>query len=248
MTSQPRSDVLRFSPSAWAKLLWFCHAGGTEIGGFGISSPTDPLLVEEFVTVKQETSAVTVSFDDLAVAEFFENQVDLGRKPEQFARIWLHTHPGSSPDPSATDEETFARVFGKCNWSVMFILSRTGRTYARMQFDVGPKGSLRLPVEVDFSTSLQAGDPETWKKEYLQHVQPLARLASPWADFQDWAEESPRFAAASVPLTTSSGVAGDAYALMDSLTHLDVVQRELFMDLLAERFDLWKEEGEICDV
>lgn len=33
----------------------------TEIGGFGITPPWDLLLVEEFVTVRQQTSVVSVS-------------------------------------------------------------------------------------------------------------------------------------------------------------------------------------------
>src|SRR5947209_14095353 len=48
----------------------------------------------------------------------------LFRSLEQFARLFMHTHPGNSPQPSATDEETFARVFGRCDWAVMFILAR----------------------------------------------------------------------------------------------------------------------------
>jgi len=49
---------------------------------------------------------VTVEFDDAAVADFFDEQVDQGRRPEEFSRIWLHTHPGASAQPSHTDEET----------------------------------------------------------------------------------------------------------------------------------------------
>ena len=125
-TSQP---VLRFTPTAWAKLQFFCHQGESEIGGFGVTPKDDLLLIEEFVTVKQTTTEVSVDFLDEAVADFFEAQVDLGRKPEQFARLWLHTHPGDGPTPSMTDEETFNRVFGRCDWAVMFILARTGKTY-----------------------------------------------------------------------------------------------------------------------
>jgi hypothetical protein len=32
--------VLRFSPTAWAKLLYFRDRGETEIGGFGVTAPT----------------------------------------------------------------------------------------------------------------------------------------------------------------------------------------------------------------
>src|SRR4051794_34627139 len=93
---QRRDDepVLTFSPLAWLKLQYFCHAGESEIGGFGISSADDLLYIEDFVTVKQTTSMATVEFADDAVADHFDTCVDAGLKPEQFARVWIHTHPG----------------------------------------------------------------------------------------------------------------------------------------------------------
>ena len=102
------------------------------------------------MTVKQRVTVASVAFDDAAVADFFDQQIDLGRKPQQFLRIWLHTHPGDSASPSSTDEETFARVFGNSDWAVMFILARGGQTYARLRFNVGPGGHVQIPVEVDF--------------------------------------------------------------------------------------------------
>jgi len=168
----PDDPVLRFTPTAWAKLQFFCHAGDTEIGGFGITTPEDPLLIIDFVTVLQRVSSVTVAFDDEAVANFFEDQVDQGRKPEQFARHWLHTHPGNSPSPSMTDVATFHRVFGSCDWAVMFIAARGGKTYARLRFNVGPGGEVIIPVEVDYDGPFGASDHEAWAQEYIAHVQP----------------------------------------------------------------------------
>jgi len=164
------TPTLRFTPLAWAKLEFLCHAGDSEIGGFGITSKGDLLLVEDFVTVKQSTTAVSVKFEDIAVAEFFEDQVDAGRVPEQFARIWLHTHPGDCPNPSATDEETFARVYGNCDWAIMFILARGRQTYCRLRFNSGPGGSMKIPVGVDFSTPFAASDQSAWQEEYEQNV------------------------------------------------------------------------------
>ena len=165
------ATALRFTSYAWAKLHWFCHHGETEIGGFGVSLNNDLLLIEDFVTVAQSVSAVHVSFDDNAVADLFETQVDAGRKPAQFARIWLHTHPGESPYPSALDEDTFARVFGGCDWAVMFILGRTGKTYARLRFNIGPRGQMVIPVGADFSGSFPGSDHQAWLAEYLANVE-----------------------------------------------------------------------------
>lgn len=142
---------LMFSPLAWLKLQYFCHAGDTEIGGFGIAAEDDPLHVVDFQTVRQQVTSVTVRFADDAVADFFDKMTDGGLPPARYARLWCHTHPGTSADPSGTDEETFARVFGGCDWSVMFILARGGETYARLAFSAGPRGELLLPVSVDWS-------------------------------------------------------------------------------------------------
>ena len=165
--------VLRFSPTAWAKLQFFCRYGETEIGGFGVTPADDLLLVDQFVTVQQITTAASVSFEDTAVAEFFDDQIDAGRRPEQFGRIWLHSHPGNSPIPSGTDEETFARVFGGCDWAIMFILASGGQTYARLRFNVGPGGQVLIPVEVDYSRPFAGSDHAAWAQEYEQHIHPV---------------------------------------------------------------------------
>lgn len=113
---------------------------------------------------------MTVAFYDESVADFFEDQVVAGRSPEQFGRIWIHTHPGNCPSPSSVDEETFARVFGGCDWAVMFILARGGATYARLRFNTGPGGSMEIPVEVDFHQAFAGSDHATWEDAYLDRV------------------------------------------------------------------------------
>lgn len=162
---------LRFTPYAWAKLIYFCHRDETEIGGFGITAEDDPMLIEDFVTVKQEVSIASVAFDDEAVADFFEDQVDAGRQPSQFGRIWLHTHPGDSPYPSSVDEETFDRVFGGCDWAVMFILAEGGDTYARLRFNVGPGAAIELPVSVDYEQPFAGSDHLAWEVEYQANIE-----------------------------------------------------------------------------
>ena len=190
---QPRrrrdQPVLRFSPYAWAKLLFMRDAGDTEIGGFGITPPgsapgspgggRDLLLVEDFVTVQQTTNPINVRFGDEAVADFFEDQAVLGRRPEQFGRIWCHTHPGDSAQPSGVDEETFDRVFGGCDWAVMFILARGGQTYARLRFNRDPSAEIVIPVEVDYGQAFRGSDHEGWTREYQAHVHPEVHAGWP---------------------------------------------------------------------
>jgi hypothetical protein len=122
-----------------------------------------------------------VAFDDVAVADLFDAMADAGVPPSRFARVWLHTHPGASVVPSGTDEVTFARAFGKCDWAVMAILGRTGKTSARLRFSAGPGGSMDLPTIVDWAAwPAFALDPERplsdriagWRREYEALVEP----------------------------------------------------------------------------
>ena len=171
-SSSPQSPSLRFTPYAWAKLLFLRDLGTTEIGLFAISAVDDPLLVEDVRLVRQTCSVVTVHFDDGAVADFFDAQVDRGLHPERFSRVWLHTHPGNCPRPSSVDEATFARVFGAFHWSVMFIIARGGATYARLQYRVGPGGSWEIPVAVDYTQPFPATDHEAWRRVFERLVKP----------------------------------------------------------------------------
>jgi proteasome lid subunit RPN8/RPN11 len=176
---------LTFSPLAWLKLQFLCHAGPTEVACFGLAAEVDPLRLEDVLVVRQRATPVSVAFDDEAVADLFDQMVDAGIAPERFARIWLHTHPGASVEPSGTDEETFHRVFGGCDWAVMAILGRTGNTYARLRFNTGPGGSLNLPVKVDWTdwprvAPVLAERVTDWEREYHERV-----VAEAWG----WPEE-----------------------------------------------------------
>ena len=67
-----RRPSLRFSPYAWGKLLFLRDRGETEIGGFGLASADDPLWIHDILTVRQQTTVTTVTFDDAAVADLFD--------------------------------------------------------------------------------------------------------------------------------------------------------------------------------
>jgi len=176
----PDTPRLTFTPRAWLKWLFLAHAGPTEVAAFGLSAEGDPLRVEDLIVVRQSATAATVAFDDAAVAELFDGMIDDGVPPHRFARIWLHTHPGASVTPSGVDEETFLRVFGRCDWAVMGILGKTGRVSARLRFSAGPGGALEIPWEVDWSlwpdyaTSVHlADDTDLWLTEYARLVEPV---------------------------------------------------------------------------
>src|SRR3954466_16086599 len=80
---RPQVPSLRLTPYAWAKLVYLRDAGPTEIGGFGVSVWDRPLLVQDIRLVRQECDWASVAFDDAAVADFFDEQVDRGLQPEE---------------------------------------------------------------------------------------------------------------------------------------------------------------------
>lgn len=174
----PRSSLC-FSPYAWAKLIYLRDRGETEIGGFGLSAPDDPLYVVDLLVPKQRTTVTTVQFDDASVADLVDDCVDRGFRPEQFGRVWIHSHPGRCPLPSCVDEATFRRVFGRTEWSVMAIVARGGARYARLAFHVGPGGALELPIRVDYRRPFAGADVDSWEREYALKV---VLEASPFPD------------------------------------------------------------------
>ncbi len=186
-----KRPTLRFSPHAWAKLLFLRDAGPTEVGGFGITNADDLLFIKDFVLIEQHCTEVTVEFEDSAVADFFDGQIDLRRKPDQFARIWIHTHPGDSPRPSSVDVETFERVFGNCDWAVMFIIAQGGKTYAELYWRHGGPASLRMDVDIDYSEPFLSSDHETWSGEYDNCVNDRSALySSVESEWEDWLIEN----------------------------------------------------------
>lgn len=165
--------ALRIAPLVWLKMRLFLHADDVEVGGFGVSSASDLLYVEDFVPPKQFVTAVTVELDDDAVADHFDRCADAGIAPARAGRCWIHTHPSTSPLPSVTDEQTFERVFGACDWAAMIIVARGGASYVRLRFNVGPGGEVLLPLEVDW---------ERFPRDLLDHEGKLDELISGWLD------------------------------------------------------------------
>ncbi len=228
--------TLRFGPTAWAKLLYFRDKSPNEVGGFGISAPDDLLFIQEFIAIKQEVTCVSVRFDDEAVSQFFDQQVDLGRKPEQFARIWLHTHPGESPDPSTTDEATFKRVFGGCQWAVMAVVAQDDSTYARLSFNIGPGGQILIPTDVDFSRDFAPSDHSAWDAQFQADIMPMEWLNRPALTGEKLAVNNQ---VGEVPCLPAAKPAGD---FLDEFERMDPVQRQLILDELADRPELWSGE------
>ncbi len=237
---------LRFSPTAWAKLRFCRDMTDNEVGGFGITQAEDLLFVTDFVLVKQKVTAVSVSFEDESVADFFEDQVEAGRQPEQFARLWLHTHPGNSPEPSMTDEETFTRVFGTCDWSIMCIVAQNGNTHAKLRFNVGPGGEVKIPVCVDYNYEFDAADFEVWKQQYKANViedHTFSLIGKSRSTSEKQEDKTDIFGGNDFE-ETSVFASQDLLGEIDSM---EPMEREIFMEELAIRSDFWDESEVIYE-
>jgi len=159
--------VLRFSYDAWQKLQYIKQKSTTEVSGFGITDPDDPLYITDFKLIKQNSTSATTDMTKEGIAEFDDKYgYELGLLPVNMMRVWIHTHPSFSATPSNTDEETFNEVFGKCNWAVMFILGEDNKYTCTLQYNTIPAGKFNIPMKVD-------GFPENkeWDKELKENVQ-----------------------------------------------------------------------------
>ena len=172
---RPPKLVLRFSSYAWQKLLWFRDKGnvnqsGHEIGGYGITLPSDPLAVIDFITIEQDVSAARVAFREDAIMQHLEDMIELNIEPRNCARVWIHTHPqGMSASPSSTDETTFATTFGGAAWAVMFILNQTGDTTTRIRWKE-PPNDIEITCSLDWTLPSKSSDFEAWEKEFDAHM------------------------------------------------------------------------------
>lgn len=202
--TQTPSDVLRFTPTAWEKINFIkTLAGEREFSAFGVSKKHDWLLVRDIVCVKEVRTSASAIMNDQAVANYFDDMLDKGHTVEEFSRIWIHSHPWKGHvSPSSLDYETFARVFGKCEWAIMLILGRRDEDYyCNLRFNVGPGANVPLRLKVDWHQA-DLSQQEAWRKEFLDtdeqppSCQKIIRLDDTsdieelqWANFleqEDW--------------------------------------------------------------
>lgn len=169
-------NALRFSPYAWAKLIWLRDRGNTEISVFGISSLADLLYVEDVKIVKQTAGVASFDFDEEFLNHYLHDMVKAGRQPCEVFRIWIHTHP-SGASPSGKDLNTFARTTKTADWGVMCIIGSDNETSARMRLRVSNGRiavDVTLAVQVDWSGEF-AGvlneDARSWNAEYEECVE-----------------------------------------------------------------------------
>lgn len=165
-----REGELRWSPTAWGKLLYFLHKGDTEVAGYGITETEDPLLVTDIKLVKQKCTEATFELDEEDSAVFMEEMDNRGLDPWQYSNILWHTHPGNCPNPSGTDEKNFDKNFSHPNWAIFFIIARGEETYCRIRHNTGPGVEAILKTDIDYSYEFDGINFKDLDKEYKEKV------------------------------------------------------------------------------
>jgi proteasome lid subunit RPN8/RPN11 len=163
--------VLRFTPYAFSKMLFLRDKEpNLEVGGFGVGSKEDLLLVTDIALPHQTVGGATVEFDDKELPAFYEDMVDSGLALPQFSRIWIHTHPFDGATPSGTDLATFNEVFGSNDWGLMFILAKTGKSTCRLSVSQGIQIELDIDWKIEWKCDFPASNIAGWTAEYEARV------------------------------------------------------------------------------
>ena len=165
MTTELTEDCLFIPADVYDKILFMRDVAKAEVGFYGISEEDDLLHLEDIQLPKQKVSVVTVDFDDAGLLEYADRMeakdIDVARS----TKIWMHTHPGPSPDPSRTDEQTFARLVSQLDmgdWMIMYILGTTGKYYCRQDLK-HENGIFQREMDVEIG---EWDIYDEWRKEY----------------------------------------------------------------------------------
>lgn len=169
----PLADIDRtimLSPRAMSKLAFWKSVTDNELSGMGIcDDPNDPCLITDVELIKQKVSIGSIELDDDAIVDFDARMHKLGLEPRQYMRVWIHTHPGKAfVTPSGTDIDTFEKILGKADWSVMLIVAEE-KIAAHVHVAGFPK-LFELPVNVDWLVHYDGPDFKGWRAEIKKLV------------------------------------------------------------------------------
>jgi len=179
-------DVLRFTPYAFAKMLYLRDKGSTEISGFALTDDGDPYLIVDFIMPEQECTGATTEMTSKGIVDLFDKLSGpakfggMGISPGRYGRVWIHTHPGFSSEPSGTDWATFREVFGDKDWAIMFIMGKGKEATCILRIEQVAGGHFRIPWEVDWDYEFPGSNFEAWDKEYDDKVTAHTYVTRSW--------------------------------------------------------------------
>ena len=163
---------LTMTTSVWSRIMNSRNAAKTEIGFLGIcEDPERPLHITDLYMPKQLCNSVHMDFDENDIAEHMMDMAELNILPSQCMRIWIHTHPGPSCEPSGEDRTTF-ESFIQGEWAVMAIVGTTNNLYAELGLN-HPLGKFNKKIDwiIDWSADAKETNIDHWLQEMEQKVE-----------------------------------------------------------------------------
>jgi hypothetical protein len=149
------------------------NLSSSEVFCFGISTPDDPLHITDLWIPKQKVTMASAELDEDDLAERIE-QMSQFMPIQSFLRVWLHTHPGNDPSPSSVDINTLSTIFRNYEWTYMGILAQGGKFHSEIAWWGPDKQSqlrVKIPHEIDWTSSFKAAAPSQWVEEYRLNVE-----------------------------------------------------------------------------
>jgi len=218
---------LVMSPLAFLKAQTITFCDHREVSAMAVVAEDDPLYIEDFDVVDQEGNTAYTEMDGQALLCRAEGYNQRGIGYDRTMRVWFHTHPsGCAANPSGTDNNTFAEVFGSAPFAVMLIHSKDGSWGATLRVgnaSIGVKTKI-ASVEVDWAAvpDMPAFDPagmiEAVKASVKHHAPAFihAPTVSRWPGVSDntgkpWYVDTQKKAAEFVPVHHSGGVISNRY-------------------------------------
>jgi proteasome lid subunit RPN8/RPN11 len=182
--------TLQLTEHAWNKWRWMTRKP-TEVGGFGISKADNYALITDIALVPQIANTASIDFDDAGLVTYVQAQAEAGLSPLQSFRVWFHTHPSNSAEPSATDWETCNKSFAAFPWSIMAIMGKSGNTTAHLCMNIDKVGSVAIVIPVEkVADEVNATLLATWDAEHDAMVKPpvYSQQFGQWKQ-KDWVAE-----------------------------------------------------------
>jgi proteasome lid subunit RPN8/RPN11 len=173
----------------WARIMYFAKEADGEISGMGITPKENRWHIEEFVLPKQECTAAHTEFDGTELAKLMDEYIVKGYEPWQTQRVWIHTHPGFSAEPSGPDWANFDANYVRDrddSWGTMIVVNQKGEVSVNVWFGMlgaVMKGEL---VVVDREVEIHG---EEWKKELDEKVTKPKSLVSSTTKYVTGADE-----------------------------------------------------------
>lgn len=143
---------IRLSPLAASKISYYLTTASTEVGMLGVTDK-DSLLVRDVFVPRQRCSVLSTEFDMNDVSDYVTRMCEDGYEVSQVMRVWIHTHPGMSPNPSGVDYQTFEEAYGDSDFAVMCVVGDRRRSTSVL--DINTKfGRIRSFLKVSWPGSI----------------------------------------------------------------------------------------------